>query len=113
MKTVKVQELDWEKMGGVLPVVAQSAETLEVLTLAYVNREAVEKTMETGYAHYFRRSHGGQVMMKGVTSGNTQRIQRVLTDCDSDALVYLVSQKGPACHLGERTCFHKEVCSKP
>jgi phosphoribosyl-AMP cyclohydrolase len=108
MKNVKISELDWAKMDGVLPVVAQSAETLEVLTLAYVNREALEKTLETGYAYYYRRSHQ-QVMMKGVTSGNTQKIKSVLTDCDNDAVVYLVTQKGPACHLGEETCFHKNV----
>ena len=108
MISVKISELDWEKMGGILPVVAQSAETKEVLTLAYVNHEALEKTLETGYAYYYRRSHQ-QVMMKGVTSGNTQRIQQVLTDCDNDAVVYLVTQKGPACHLGERTCFHKNI----
>jgi len=108
MIQVKIDELDWGKMGGLLPVVAQSADTLEVLTLAYINPEALRLTLETGYAHYYRRSHG-EVMMKGVTSGNTQRVERVLTDCDSDAVVYLVHQKGPACHLGERSCFHKEL----
>ena len=105
---MKINELDWEKMKGLLPVITQEANTLEVLTLAYVNREALEKTFETGWAHYYRRSHG-KVMKKGVTSGNVQRIVKVLTDCDNDSLVYLVEQTGPACHLGERTCFHKQV----
>ena len=108
MRTVKLDELGWGKMDGVIPVVAQEASTLEVLTLAYVNREALQKTINTGYAHYYRRSHG-KMMMKGVTSGNTQKIVDILTDCDNDSLVYLVDQKGPACHLGERTCFHKQV----
>jgi len=108
MKTVKLDELIWGKMDGMIPVVAQEASTLEVLTLAYANREALQKTINTGYAHYYRRSHG-KVMMKGVTSGNTQKIVDILTDCDNDSLVYLVDQKGPACHLGERTCFHKQV----
>jgi phosphoribosyl-AMP cyclohydrolase len=108
MRTVKSDELGWGKMDGMIPVVAQEASTLEVLTLAYVNREALQKTINTGYAHYYRRSHG-KVMMKGVTSGNTQKIVDILTDCDNDSLVYLVDQKGPACHLGERTCFHKQV----
>jgi phosphoribosyl-AMP cyclohydrolase len=105
---VEVEELDWAKTDGLIPVVAQEADTLEVLTLAYVNREALRLTLETGWAYYYRRSHG-KVMKKGVTSGNVQRVRRVLTDCDNDAVVYLVEQTGPACHLGERTCFHKEV----
>ena len=105
---VAINELDWEKMNSLIPVVTQEANTLEVLTLAFVNREALEKTLETGWAHYYRRSHG-KVMKKGVTSGNVQRIVEILTDCDNDALVYLVEQTGPACHLGERTCFHKEI----
>ena len=105
---VAIDELDWEKMNNLIPVVTQEANTKEVLTLAFVNREALEKTLETGWAHYYRRSHG-RVMKKGVTSGNVQRIVEILTDCDNDALVYLVEQTGPACHLGERTCFHKEI----
>ena len=105
---VAIDELDWEKMNNLIPVVTQEANTKEVLTLAFVNREALEKTLETGWAHYYRRSHG-KVMKKGVTSGNVQRIVEILTDCDNDALVYLVEQTGPACHLGERTCFHKEI----
>ena len=106
---VAIDELDWEKMNNLIPVITQEANTLEVLTLAFVNREALEKTLETGWAHYYRRSHG-KVMKKGVTSGNVQRIVAILTDCDNDALVYLVEQTGPACHLGERTCFHKQIC---
>ena len=108
MIQLKNNELDWEKMDGILPVVTQSADTLEVLTVAYINPEALQLTLETGHAHYYRRSHR-KVMMKGVTSGNTQRVERVLTDCDNDAVVYLVHQNGPACHLGEHTCFHKQV----
>ena len=105
---VKIDELDWEKMNGLIPVVTQEANTLEVLTLAFVNKEALIKTMETGWAYYYRRSHG-KVMKKGVTSGNVQKIVKVLTDCDNDAVVYLVEQTGPACHLGERTCFHRNL----
>jgi phosphoribosyl-AMP cyclohydrolase len=108
MKTVKLSELKWEEMNDVLPVVTQEYNSLEVLTLAYVNREALEKTMKTGFAHYYRRSFQ-KVMKKGVTSGNIQKIKEILTDCDNDAIVYLVEQIGPACHLGERTCFHKKI----
>ena len=103
-----IDELDWAKMNGLLPVVTQESRTLEVLTLAYIDKEALEKTIETGYAHYYRRSHG-KVMKKGVTSGNVQRITSILTDCDNDSVVYIVEQTGPACHLGERTCFHKKI----
>ena len=110
MIKVNMDELDWNKADGLIPVVTQEADTLEVLTLAYVNREALRLTLETGWAHYYRRSHG-KVMGKGVTSGNVQKVRRVLTDCDNDALVFLVEQTGPACHLGERTCFHKHVAS--
>lgn len=108
MREVSIEDLDWEKMNGLLPVITQEAYTHEVLTLAYVNKEALRKTIETGWAHYFRRSHG-RVMKKGVTSGNVQKIREVLTDCDNDAVIYLVDQTGPACHLGVRTCFHKKI----
>jgi phosphoribosyl-AMP cyclohydrolase len=111
MMDVGLEELDWGKCGGgLIPVVTQEADTLEVLTLAYVNVEALRLTLETGWAHYYRRSRG-RVMRKGVTSGNVQRVREVLVDCDNDALVFLVEQTGPACHLGERTCFHKHLAS--
>ena len=87
-----------------MPVVAQDAATGEVLTLAYANREAVEKTLSTGEAHYFSRSRS-ELWRKGATSGNTQRVVEVGVDCDADALLYKVEPRGPACHTGERTCF--------
>jgi len=105
---ITIDELDWEKMNNLIPVVTQEANTLEVLTLAFTDREALRLSMETGWAHYYRRSHD-KVMKKGLTSGNVQRIVEIITDCDNDALVYLVEQTGPACHLGKRTCFHKQV----
>jgi phosphoribosyl-AMP cyclohydrolase len=112
MKQVKINELDWDKMDGLIPVITQEADTLEVLTLAYINKDALQKTFETGWAHYYRRSHG-KIMKKGVTSGNVQRIREVLTDCDNDAVLYLVEQTGPACHLGEQSCFHKRLEKLP
>jgi phosphoribosyl-AMP cyclohydrolase len=105
---IKIDELNWKKMNNLIPVVTQEASTKEVLTLAYVNREALERTVETGWAYYYRRSHK-KVFKKGVTSGNFQKIVDILTDCDYDALLYLVEQTGPACHLGQPTCFHKEI----
>ncbi|MDQ3791295.1 MAG: bifunctional phosphoribosyl-AMP cyclohydrolase/phosphoribosyl-ATP diphosphatase HisIE [Actinomycetota bacterium] len=86
------------------PVVAQDAATGDVQTLAYANREAVEKTLSTGEAHYYSRSRA-ELWRKGATSGNTQRVVEVRVDCDSDALLYRVEPRGPACHTGEKTCF--------
>lgn len=107
-KKVGMDDLDFKKCGGLIPVVVQEHSSGKVLTLAYVNREALEKTVNTGYAHYFRRSHG-RVMMKGETSGNIQKVIDILVDCDHDSLLYIVEQKGPACHLGEETCFHNRL----
>ncbi len=90
--------------NGLVPVVAQDATTNEVLTLAYANREAVEKTLQTGEAHFYSRSRNA-LWRKGETSGNTQRVVEVRLDCDGDALLYRVDPAGPACHTGERTCF--------
>src|SRR3954452_16378513 len=89
---------------GLVPVVAQDANTGEVLTLAFANEEAVQKTIETGEAHYHSRSRG-ELWRKGETSGNTQRVVEVRLDCDGDALLYRVDRAGPACHTGERSCF--------
>ena len=90
--------------GGLVPVVAQDAATGDVLTLAYANREALEKTLATGEAHFYSRSRG-ELWRKGATSGNTQRVVEVRLDCDGDAVLYRVEPRGPACHTGERTCF--------
>jgi len=88
-------------------VVVQDADSKELLMLAYTNEEALEKTLSTGYAHYWSRSRN-KLWMKGETSGHTQKIKRVVADCDYDALLYVVEQKGPVCHTGEVTCFHHE-----
>jgi phosphoribosyl-AMP cyclohydrolase len=109
---VRIDEVDFEKAGGLVPVIVQDHESLRVLTLAYVNREALQKTIETGYAHFFRRSLG-RVMKKGETSGNIQKVKEILVDCDRDAVLYLVEPSGPACHLGEETCFHNRLKDKP
>ena len=90
--------------AGLVPVVAQDAATGDVLTLAYANREALEKTLVTGEAHFYSRSRR-ELWRKGATSGNTQRVVEVRLDCDGDALLYRVEPRGPACHTGERTCF--------
>jgi phosphoribosyl-ATP pyrophosphohydrolase/phosphoribosyl-AMP cyclohydrolase len=89
---------------GLVPVIAQDATTGAVLTLAYANREAVQKTLSSGEAHYYSRSRG-ELWRKGATSGNTQKVIEVRLDCDGDALLYRVEPRGPACHTGEESCF--------
>lgn len=100
--------LDFEKGGGLLPVVVQDIDTKDILMLAYANKEAVEKTIETGYAHFWSRSRG-RLWMKGESSGNVMRVERILVDCDGDAIIYLVKPSGPACHTGNRTCFFRSM----
>ena len=97
--------------NGLVPVVAQDATTGEVLTLAYANREAVEKTLSSGEAHYYSRSRE-ELWRKGATSGNTQKVVEVRLDCDEDALLYRVEPRGPACHTGERSCFYRTVAGE-
>jgi phosphoribosyl-ATP pyrophosphohydrolase/phosphoribosyl-AMP cyclohydrolase len=90
---------------GLVPVVVQDWRTGEVLTLAYANEEAVRKTRETGQLHLWSRSRQ-ELWHKGATSGNVQHVKALRLDCDNDALLALVEPAGPACHTGERTCFH-------
>jgi phosphoribosyl-AMP cyclohydrolase / phosphoribosyl-ATP pyrophosphohydrolase len=101
--TTAVDRVQFDR-NGLVPVVAQDAATGDVLTLAYANREAVEKTLASGEAHYYSRSRS-ELWRKGATSGNTQRVIEVRLDCDGDALLYMVEPRGPACHTGERSCF--------
>jgi phosphoribosyl-ATP pyrophosphohydrolase/phosphoribosyl-AMP cyclohydrolase len=91
---------------GLVPCVVQHWSTGEVLTLAYMNEQALERTRATGELHLFSRSRKEQ-WHKGATSGNTQRVRELRLDCDGDALLALVDPTGPACHTGERTCFHR------
>jgi phosphoribosyl-AMP cyclohydrolase / phosphoribosyl-ATP pyrophosphohydrolase len=91
--------------NGLVPCVMQDARTGEVLTLAYMNEEALRRTRESGEMHFWSRSRG-ELWHKGATSGNTMRVRALRVDCDSDAIVALVEPTGPACHTGERSCFH-------
>jgi len=91
--------------NGLVPCVMQDARTGEVLTLAYMNEEALTRTRETGELHFWSRSRD-ELWHKGATSGNTMKVRALRVDCDSDALVALVDPAGPACHTGERSCFH-------
>ena len=93
---------------GLVPCVMQDWRTGEVLTLAYMNAEALRLTRETGEVHFFSRSRG-ELWRKGETSGNVQRLRQLRYDCDGDALVALVEPAGPACHTGERSCFYRDL----
>ena len=94
--------------AGLVPVVAQECVTGEVLMLAYANREALQRTLETGEAHYHSRSRSS-LWRKGETSGNVQRVEEVRVDCDGDSVLYRVRQTGPACHTLARSCFFRAV----
>src|SRR5947209_2258756 len=101
--------LDFEKSGGLLPAIAQDAETGDVLMLAWMNREAYEETLRTGRACYFSRSRN-KLWRKGEESGNFQEVESVFIDCDADTILLKVRQiGGAACHEGYRSCFFRKV----
>lgn len=101
--------LRFDKGNGLLPAIVQDYESREVLMLAYINKLAWQKTLETGKAHYWSRSRN-KLWLKGETSGHHQLIRKILVDCDEDTVVYQVEQLGgAACHTGYRTCFFRQV----
>ncbi len=93
---------------GLVPVVVQDYQSKDVLMLAYANKDAIKKTLETKKAHYYSRSRK-KLWMKGEESGNVQEIVDVRIDCDGDALLYIVRQHGNACHTGNYTCFFTKL----
>jgi phosphoribosyl-ATP pyrophosphohydrolase/phosphoribosyl-AMP cyclohydrolase len=97
---------------GLAPVVVQDWRTGEVLTLAYMNREALDRTQSSGQTWFWSRSRQ-ELWHKGETSGNVQSVRELRYDCDADALLALVEPAGPACHTGERTCFHNGEVEPP
>lgn len=103
-----IDDIDFEKSGGLVPVIVQDSKTKDVLTLAYCNRESLQKTKESGNSWFWSRSRN-KLWMKGEESGNTQKVNDILVDCDLDAVIYLVDAAGPACHTGERVCFHNSL----
>jgi phosphoribosyl-AMP cyclohydrolase len=102
-------EPDFVKGGGLVPVIAQDAETKEVLMMAYMNREAWEATLRTGKATYWSRSRR-TLWLKGETSGNVQLVKDIFIDCDNDTILLHVQQLGEAaCHTGYRSCFYRKI----
>ena len=104
---MKADDLDFDKGGGMVTVVTQHAETGAVLMVAHMDREALEKTVETGEMHYRSRTRG--LWHKGATSGNTQTVVSLIADCDSDAILARVTPAGPTCHNGTTSCFDSDV----
>jgi phosphoribosyl-AMP cyclohydrolase len=101
-------KLDFAKGNGLIPVITQDAKTKAVLMQAFANKEAVELTLKTKKATYWSRSRN-EIWVKGETSGHTQKVISVATDCDFDSLLYVVEQVGPACHTGEYSCFYNKL----
>ncbi len=96
------------KKGDLIPAIVQEQGTNEVLMLAYMNRESLQKTLETGYTWFYSRSRQ-KLWNKGETSGHKQRVVRVVGDCDDDTLLVTVVQTGPACHTGSKSCFFNTI----
>jgi phosphoribosyl-AMP cyclohydrolase len=107
-------EFDFDKLSGLLPAVVQDSSDGEVLMVGFMNREAVERTLEEGYVTFFSRTRQ-QLWMKGETSGNRLRVVSALTDCDRDTLLVRVEVEGAGvvCHRGTRSCFTEPVSQRP
>lgn len=107
MKANVVSQLRFNERG-LIPVIAQQHDTGEVLMMAWMSRESLAETLETGRVCYWSRTRG-ELWRKGNTSGHVQRLIRAQMDCDGDTLLILVDQTGAACHTGNRTCFYRSL----
>ncbi len=105
MKSLDIDSLDFSKSNGLVTVVVQDAATGSVLMVAHADREAIEKTLETGEMHFYSRTRG--LWHKGATSGNVQKLVTLSADCDGDAVLARVTPTGPACHTNSQSCFGK------
>ena len=104
-------KLDFDKQGGLIPVIVTDHETGQVLMLAYMNQESFQLTLETKTMHYWSRSRK-ELWHKGATSGHYQHVKSVKTDCDADTLLISVEQVGAACHTGAYSCFFEDIYSE-
>lgn len=102
-----IPRLKWDE-NGLIAAIVQDAATKQVLTLAYMNADALRKTLEIGETVFWSRSRR-ELWHKGATSGNTQKVIELRVDCDADALLILVEPAGPACHTGQTSCFYREL----
>ncbi len=104
---MNLELLKWDK-SGLIPAIVQDAATHQVLTLAYMNRESLERSLEMGETVFWSRSRQ-ELWHKGETSGNVQKVREIRVDCDADAFLILVEPAGPACHTGEISCFYRTL----
>jgi phosphoribosyl-AMP cyclohydrolase len=100
-------QIKWNE-HGLIPAIVQDANTHQVLMMAYMNAESLQKTLETGETVFWSRSRS-ELWHKGATSGNTQKIREMYIDCDADTLLIMVDPAGPACHTGEVSCFYRTI----
>jgi phosphoribosyl-AMP cyclohydrolase len=103
---INLNDLKYE--NGLVQAIAQDTETKEVLMCAYMNKDALQKTIETGYAHYWSRSRQ-KLWKKGESSNHLQKVMEIRIDCDMDAILMLIKQEGGACHTGYRSCFYRTI----
>ena len=101
---IHLPNIDWDKVSGLLPAIIQDNQTGQVLMLGYMNPEALRITAETGQVTFYSRSKQ-RLWMKGETSGHVLKVQKILADCDEDAVLILADRKGPCCHLNQPSCF--------
>ena len=104
------KRMDFSKLDGLIPAIAQDAASSEVLMVGFMNKEALARTQESGFATFFSRTRN-TLWMKGETSGNTLAVQEILVDCDDDTVLLKVTRNGDGnvCHTGERTCFYRTL----
>jgi phosphoribosyl-AMP cyclohydrolase len=107
MTSLNTAKIKWDAQG-LIPVIVQDAETMQVLMMAYMNAESLQQTLRTGETVFWSRSRS-ELWHKGATSGNIQRVQEIRIDCDADTLLILVEPAGPACHTGEQSCFYRSL----
>ena len=110
---VNIDEIDFDKGNGLVPVIVQDSRTHQVLMLGYANREAVQRTLDTGNLHFWSRSRN-ELWLKGEKSGNYLQVRRLAVDCDGDALLAEVEPatgETPVCHTGADTCFFRDIAS--
>ena len=112
LSAADIDSLAWEKMGGLIPAVVQDVHSGLVLTVAYMNPEALKATFESGFATFYSRSKQ-RLWMKGETSGNRLKLVEVRADCDDDALLIVAEPEGPTCHTGTRSCFANDAKGAP
>ena len=103
-----IKEVNFDKMGGLVPVVVQDISKRKVLMQAFMNREALKLTFQTGLMHYWSRTRG-KIWLKGESSGNYSIVKNAILDCDGDAILFHVHQVGPCCHTGKYSCFHNPI----